>query len=77
MARSLFVGLSFVSSRRVLIGSSSPVSRSSSSSNYTSFSPSVLAGLAFLGSATEHSSHTPLLPLFSRRKSVGHTRFLS
>ena len=48
----------------ILIGSSSPVSRSSSSSNYIWFLPSVLSGLAFLflfwlGSATDHSTHTP------------------
>ena len=49
--------------RNALIGSSPPVSRSASSSNYISFPPLVLAGLAFLflywlGSATDHSSHT-------------------
>ena len=55
----------FVSSGYALIGSSSPVSRSSSSSNYILFSPpSVLCLLAFLllfwlGSATGHSPHTP------------------
>ena len=54
----------------VLIGSSSPVSRSSSSRITHRFPPSLLAGLAFLfffrlGSATDHSSHTPLLALFS------------
>ena len=47
-----------------LIGSSSFVSRLSSSSNYIWFSPSVLYGVAFLflfwlGSATDHSAHTP------------------
>ena len=46
-----------------LKGSHSPVSRLLPSSNYKSFSPSVLSGLAFLflfclGSATDHSSHT-------------------
>ena len=54
----------------VLIGSSSPISRSSSSRITHRFPPSVLAGLAFLilfwiGSATDHSTHILLLPLFT------------
>ena len=59
-----------VSSEIALIGGSSPVSRSLSRAITHRFPPSFLAGLAFLflfwlGSATDHSSHTPLLPFFS------------
>ena len=60
-----FFSSCFVSSGSALIGSSSPVFRSSSSSNYILFSPpSVLYLLAFLllfwlGSATGHRSQTP------------------
>ena len=58
---------SVVSSESALIGSSSPVSRSSPSSNYILFPPLLffsLCLLAFLflfwlGSATGHRSHTP------------------
>ena len=61
---------SVVSSESALIGSSSPVSRSSSSSNYILFSPpSVFCLLAFLllfwlGSASYHRSHTPITTPF-------------
>ena len=63
---------SVVSSESALIGSSSPVSRSSSSSNYTSFSQPVLSGFAFLfllwlGSATDYSTHTPTTTPFQYR----------
>ena len=58
---------SVVSSESALIGSSSPVSRSLSSSNYILFSPLLvfsLCPLAFLfvfwlGSAADYRSHTP------------------
>ena len=61
----------FVSCGIVLIGSSSPVSRSSSSSNYTMFSFRlffVLCLLAFLfsfwlGCAVDHKPHTPTFSL--------------
>ncbi len=57
----------FVSSGIELIGSFSPLSKSSSSSNYTFFSPLlflVLSLLAlfllfWLGSSFDHSAHTP------------------
>lgn len=69
VARSLFLGLSFVSSGSALI-ESSLVSRSSSPSSHTPILPSGLDGLAILllfrlGSAGGHRSHTHLLPLFS------------
>ncbi len=54
----------FVSFGIALIGSHSPVSRSSSSSNYTSFFPFCFVWLRFsllvlASSATDHRAHTP------------------
>ena len=46
-ARSLFVGCFVCQLRNALIGSHSPVSRSSSSSNYTSFFPFGFVWLRF------------------------------
>ena len=60
--------VSFVSSGSALIGSHSPVSRSSFSGNYTSLSHFVLSGFAFLflfwlGSAIDHQrAHTHYYP---------------
>lgn len=57
-------GVEFVVLDVSLIWSSSPVSRLSSSSNYTSCSPSVLSAFAFSSCfgqaiASDHSAHTP------------------
>ena len=55
--------------RNALIESSPPVSRVSSSSNYTSFFPFSFVWLRFsllvlASSATDHSTHTPITTLF-------------
>ena len=68
MTRRLLVWVSLlsrvVSSGSALIGNSSPLSKSSSSSNYIPFPSSVLVDLALfllflLGSAADHRPHTP------------------
>ncbi len=66
--------VSFVSSRSALIGSHSPVSRSSSSGNYILFPPPVFSTFALfflflLGTTSDHSTHTPTTIPFQYRES--------